>query len=180
MDTLIADMRYTLRALRKSPGFTIVVMLTLALGIGTNTAIFSIVNGVPLRPLPYGNPDQLVSVYWKTQQEPEGSFSYPDFLDCQSQTGAFSAMAAFRYENYTLLGAGDPDWLNAETVSAEFFPMLNVKPLLGRTIRRDEDKIGGAPVVVIGDDLWKCKSNSSPDVLGTALNLSGTMRTIRG
>jgi putative ABC transport system permease protein len=118
-------------------------MLTLALGIGANTAIFSIVNGVLLRPLPYENPDQLVSVYWKTQQEPEGSFSYPDFLDCQSQTGAFSAMAAFRYENYTLLGAGDPDWLNAEMVSAEFFPMLNVKPLLGRTIRRDEDKIGG-------------------------------------
>jgi predicted permease len=180
MDELVTDLRYTFRALRKSPGFTIVVILTLALGIGANTAIFSIVNGVLLRPLPYENPDQLVSVYWKTQEEPEVSFSYPDFLDCQRQTRAFSAMAAYLYENYTLLGNGDPEWLNAERVSADFFPMLNVKPLLGRTIRRDEDKIGGTPIVVIGDHLWKRKFNSSPDVLGTAINLSGTMRTVVG
>ena len=180
MDKLVTDLRYTFRTLRKSPGFTIVVMLTLALGIGANTAIFSIVNGVLLRPLPYENPNQLLSVYWKTQEEPEVSFSYPDFLDCQRQTRAFTAMAAYLYENYTLLGEGDPDWLNVEMVSADFFPMLNVKPLLGRTIRRDEDTIGGAPVVVIGDKLWMRKFNSSPDVLGMAINLSGTMRTIIG
>ena len=132
MDELVTDLRYTFRALRKSPGFSIVVMLTLALGIGANTAIFSIVNGVLLRPLPYENPNQLVSVYWKTQEEPEVSFSYPDFLDCQRQTRAFSAMAAYLYENYTLVGKGDPEWLNAERVSADFFPMLNVRPLLGR------------------------------------------------
>jgi predicted permease len=180
MDKLVTDLRYTFRTLRKSPGFTIVVMLTLALGIGANTAIFSIVNGVLLRPLPYENPNQLVSVYWKTQEEPEVSFSYPDFLDCQRQTRAFSAMAAYLYENYTLLGEGAPDWLNVEMVSADFFPMLNVKPLLGRTIRRDEDTIGGAPVAVIGDELWKRKFNSSPGVLGTAINLGGAMRTIVG
>jgi predicted permease len=180
MDELVTDLRHTFRALRKSPGFTIVVMLTLALGIGANTAIFSIVNGVLLRPLPYENPNQLVSVYWKTREEPEVSFSYPDFLDCQRQTRAFSAMAAYVYENYTLRGKGDPEWLNAERVSADFFPMLNVKPLLGRTIRPDEDTIGGAPVVVIGDELWKREFNSSPDVLGMAINLSGTMSTIVG
>ena len=180
MDELVTDLRYTFRALCKSPGFTIVVMLTLALGIGANTAIFSIVNCVLLRPLPYENPNQLVSVYWKTQEEPEVSFSYPDFLDCQRQTRAFSAMAAYLYENYTLLGKGDPEWLNAERVSADFFPILNVKPLLGRTIRPDEDMIGGAPVVVIGDELWKREFNSSPDVLGMPINLSGTMRTIVG
>jgi predicted permease len=157
-----------------------VVMLTLALGIGANTAIFSIVNGVLISPLPYQNPDQLVSVYWKTQEEPEVSFSYPDFLDCQRQTRVFSSMAAYLYENYTLLGKGDPDWLNAERVSADFFTILNVKPLLGRTIRGDEDTIGGAPVAVIGDELWKRKFNASPDVLGTAINLSGTMRTVVG
>jgi len=180
MDTLVTDLRHSLRTLRKSPGFTIVVMLTLALGIGANTAIFSVVNGVLLRPLPYENPNQIVSVYWKTQEEPKVSFSYPDFLDCQKQTRAFSLMAALRYENYTLLGADDPDWLNAEMVSAEFFPLFDVKPLLGRTIRPDEDKVGGVPIVVIGDDLWKRRFRSSPNVLGTALNLSGTMRTIVG
>src|SRR5271156_6654628 len=180
MDTLVTDLRHSLRALRKSPGFTIIVMLTLALGIGANTAIFSVVNGVLLRPLPYENPNQIVTVYWKTQEEPKVSFSYPDFLDCQKQTRAFALMAALRYENYTLLGAADPDWLNAEMVSAEFFPLFDVKPLLGRTIRPDEDKVGGAPIVVIGDDLWKRRFNSSPNVLGTALNLSGTMRTIVG
>lgn len=180
MDTLLTDLRHSLRVLRKSPGFTIVVMLTLALGIGANTAIFSAVNGVLLRPLPYENPNQIVSVYWTTQRETKGSFSYNDFLDCQKQTRVFSLMAALRYENYTLLGADGPDWLNAEMVSAEFFPLLNVKPLLGRTIRPDEDKVGGLPIVMIGDDLWKRRFNSSPNIVGTALNLSGTMRTIIG
>jgi predicted permease len=154
---------------------------TLALGIGANTALFSVVNGVLLKPLPYRNPNQIVSVYWNlTSQQAEGVFSFPDFLDCQKQNRSFSLMAAFRFGNYNLLGAGEPERLDGEMVSAEFFPLLNIQPLLVRTFRTDEDRVGAAPVVVIGEDLWKRKFNSSPNVLGTTLNLSGEMRTIVG
>jgi predicted permease len=181
METLVQDLRYIVRTLAKAPGFTAIAVLTLALGIGANTALFSVVNGVLLKALPYRNPNQIASVYWNlTSQQDEGVFSFPDFLDCQKQTHSFSQMAAFRFGNYNLLGAGEPERLDGEMVSAEFFPLLNIQPLLGRTFRTDEDRVGAAPVVVIGEDLWKRKFNSSPNVLGTTLNLSGEIRTIVG
>ncbi len=166
--------------LRKNPGFTAVAVLTLALGIGANTALFSIIHGVLLKPMPYENPEQLVDLYWTTPVNQKAPFSFPDFLDFQKQNRSFGLMAPYRWEDYTLLGMGDAERLSGEMVSAEFFPLLNIKPILGRTFLREEDKLGAAPVAVIGNDLWRRKFNSSAAILGTALNLGGETYTIIG
>ena len=180
MSVFWQDIRYGLRVLAKNPGFAAIAILTLALGIGTNTALFSVVHGVLLKPMPYENPEQLVDVYWTTPVDQKFPFSFPDFLDTQKQNHVFSLMAGYRWENFSLLGVGEPERLSAERVSAEFFPLLNIKPILGRTFLREEDKLGAATVAVIGDDLWKHKFNSSPAILGAGLNLSGEIYTIIG
>jgi predicted permease len=174
------DIRYGLRVLAKNPGFAAIAILTLALGIGANTALFSIVHGVLLKPMPYQNPEQLVDLYWTTPTDQKFPFSLPDFLDIQKQNHSFASMAAYFYTAYSLLGTGDAERLEGEMVSAEFFPMLNIKPLLGRTFFPEEDKLGAAPVVVIGDDLWRNRFGSSPDILGKSINLSGESYTIVG
>jgi predicted permease len=180
MSVFWQDIRYGLRILSKNPGFAVIAVLTLALGIGANTALFSVVHGVLLKAMPYENPEQLVDVYWTTPLDQKEPFSFPDFLDCQKQNHVFSSMAGYRWDNFSLLGMGEPERLSGERVSAEFFLLLNIKPILGRTFRGEEDKLGAAPVAVIGDYLWRRKFNSSPSVLGTALNLSGEIYTIVG
>jgi predicted permease len=180
MNTFLQDIKYALRMLAKSPGFTATAILTLALGIGANTALFSVVNGVLLNPLPFPQPDQLVAVYAKTAVVEEGSLSYPNFLDWHKDASSFSSFAAFRSENYNFTGAGTPERLHAHQISAEFFTMLGIKPILGRDIRPEEDRAGASPVVLISDGLWKRKFGSSPDVLGKALALNGKPHTIVG
>ena len=180
MSVFWQDIRYGLRVLAKSPGFAVIAILTLALGIGANTALFSVVHGVLIKPMPYENPEQLVAVYWTTPLDQQEPFSFPDFLDCQKQNHVFSSMAGYRWDNFSLLGVGEPERLSGERVSAEFFPLLDIKPILGRTFLNEEDSLGAAPVAVIGDHLWRRKFNSSPSVLGTALNLSGEIYTIVG
>ena len=180
MSVFWQDIRYGLRILAKNPGFAAIAVLTLALGIGANTALFSVVHGVLLKPMPYENPEQLVDVYWTTALDQKEPFSFPDFLDTQEQNHVFSLMAGYRWENFSLLGVGDPERLSAERVSAEFFPLLNIEPIIGRTFLPEEDKLGAAPIAVIGDDLWKRKFNSSRAILGTAVNLSGEIYTIVG
>jgi predicted permease len=180
MRTLIQDLRYGVRLLMRNPGFTAVAVSTLALGIGANTALFSVVHGVLLKPMPYENPEQLVDVYRTTPLDQKEPFSFPDFLDFQRLNRVFSSVAASRWDNFILLNAGEPERLSGERISAEFFPLLNVKPILGRTFLREEDKLGAAPVAVIGDDLWRRKFNSSSSVLGTVLNLNGETYTVVG
>ena len=180
MTDLWQDIRYGLRILSKHPGFAAVAILTLALGIGANTALFSIVHGVLLKPMPYENPEQLVDVYWTTPTDQKWPFSYPDFLDIQKQNRSLAEMTAYFLKYYSLVGLGDPERVKGEMVSAEFFPLLNIKPVLGRTFLHEEDKLGAPPVVVISDELWRRKFNSSPTTLGTALNLSGETYTIVG
>jgi len=180
MSVFWQDIRYGLRILAKNPGFAAISILTLALGVGANTALFSVVHGVLLKPMPYENPEELVAVYWTTPLDQKEPFSFPDFLDCQKQNRVFSSMAGYRWDNFSLLGVGEPERLAGERVSAEFFALLNIKPILGRTFLNEEDKLGAVPVAVIGDYLWKRKFNSSPSVLGTALNLSGEIYTIVG
>jgi hypothetical protein len=153
MSVFWQDIRYGLRILAKNPGFAAIAVLTLALGIGANTALFSVVHGVLLKPMPYENPEQLVDVYWTTALDQKEPFSFPDFLDTQEQNHVFSLMAGYRWENFSLLGVGDPERLSAERVSAEFFPLLNIEPIIGRTFLPEEDKLGAAPIAVIGDDL---------------------------
>lgn len=180
MQTFWQDVRYSLRTLGKNPGFALVAILTLALGIGANTALFSVVNGVLLNPLPFPQPRELVAAYARTPEFSRSSISYPNFQDWQRENHSFSALAAFRGENFNLTGMGDAERLRADMVSANFFPILGVRPKIGRVFTEQEDQVGSAPVVLISQGLWKRKFGSSQDVLGRSMDLNGTPYTIIG
>jgi putative ABC transport system permease protein len=177
---LAQDIRYGLRQLRRNPGFTAVAVLTLALGIGANTAIFSVVNGVLLNPLPYSQPERLVALFSRRPQFTYGSISYPNYLDWVRENHSFSAMAAFRPDSLNLTGMGEPERVPVEMISAGFFPLLGIKPVIGRTFNSQEDQVGGAPVALVGDGFWKRKFGQSPDIMGKAITLGGTSYTIIG
>src|SRR5437762_510803 len=174
------DVRYGLRVLCKSPGFTAVAVLTLALGIGANSALFSVVNGVLLNPLPFPNPNELVAVYSRTGTFQESSISYPNFLDWQKDNHSFSFLGAVRSDDFNMTGVGGPERLHAHMISAEFFPALGLKPLLGRNFRPEEDVAGAGPVAILGDGIWKRKFGSSPEVLGRSITLNGKVYTVVG
>ena len=174
------DVRYGLRVLSKSSGFAAIAILTLALGIGANTALFSVVNGVLLNPLPFPNPDELLAVYSKTSSFGQSSISYPNFLDWHKDNTSFSSLGAFRSESYNLTGIGEPERLNCQMVSAEFLPALGIPLPLGRNFRPEEDQAGAAPVALVGDRLWKRKFGASPDILGKSLTLNGKSHTVVG
>ena len=180
IESLVQDVRYALRAMRKNPGFTCVALLTLTLGIGANTALFSVVNGVLLNPLPYRDAEQLTILYQKSAIADQGAVSYPNFLDWQRQNETFSSMAAFRWQTFNLTGEGEPTRVSGHEISADFFPTLGVKPVLGRLFTADEDRVGGAPVALIGGGLWKTRYGSSPSVLGRGITLNGVRYTIIG
>jgi len=172
------DIRYAFRVFSNSRGFAAIAVLTLALGIGANTALFSVVNGVLLNPLPFPNPDELYAVYSKTAMFGQSSISYPNFLDWQKQNHSFSNLSAFRSDDYNLTGTGEPERLHAHMISAEFFPALGLNPLIGRNFRPEEDRAGAGPVAILGDGLWKRKFGSSPEVLGKNITLNGKSYTI--
>lgn len=180
MGTLLNDLRYGLRMLRKNPGFTAIAIITLTLGIGANTAIFSVVSGVLLNPLPYPEPDRLVALYSKTAQFDRSSISYPNLLDWVRDNRSFSRIAGYRGYDLNLTGMGEPERLPAEMVSASFFPILGVKAALGRTFTPNEDQVGAAPAVVISNGLWKRKFGSEPDAVGKAMTLDGRAYTVVG
>ncbi len=180
MGTLLQDVRYSVRMLMKSPGFTAVAILTLALGIGANTALFSVVNGVLLNPLPYPQPDQLVTLHESKPNFETGSISYPNFLDWQKDNHTLSSMAVSRSVSFNLTGLGDAEEVNAQFVTSDFFPILGVKPVTGRTFVRSDDQIGAAPVALISGGFWKRKFGSTPDVVGKSLTLDGRGYTIVG
>jgi predicted permease len=180
MTTLLQDLRYAIRMLLKSPGFAAVAVTTLALGISANTALFTVVNGVLLNPLPYPHSDQLVAVYATTPGVDHGPATYLNFLDWRQQTQTFSSMAMYRGQDYNVTGSGEAERLSGYMISADFFFALGVKPTVGRTFRPDDDQPGAAPVVVLSDGLWKRKFGSSPDVLGKSLVLNGASYTVVG
>ncbi|MGA3323125.1 MAG: ABC transporter permease [Terriglobia bacterium] len=180
MSTLLQDLKYGLRMLGKNPGFTAVAVLTLALGIGANTAIFSVVNGVLLNPLPYPEPNQLVTLHESKPNFPTGSISYPNFLEWQKDNHTFSSMAVARGYGFTLTGAGEAERVRAEFVSSDFFHSLGVKPLIGRTFAPGEDGFGAAPIALISAGFWQRKFGSARDILGKALILDGRSYTIVG
>lgn len=179
-DTLLQDARYGFRMLAKAPGFTTVAVLTLALGIGANTAIFSVVNGVMLNPLPFHDGDQLVSLFQEMPNFKNGSISYPNFVDWRRMNTTFAGMAAYRSAGFNLTGEGEPERLRGEMISHGFFEILGVQPLLGRTFTADEDRLGADPTVMITEALWKRKFGASKDVLGKRLLLNGVGRTVIG
>ncbi len=180
METLLQDLRYGFRMLAKSPGFTVIAILTLALGIGANTALFSVVNGVLLNPLAYPHSGQLVAVYGKTPGIDQAPINYPNFLDWQRDTQTFSSMAIYRNQDYNFIGTGEAERLSGYMVSADFFPTLGVTPVLGRTFRPDDDHAGAAPVVILGGGFWKRKFGSSLEITGKSIILNGTSYTIAG
>jgi predicted permease len=180
METLLQDIRYGLRLIAKSPGFAAIAILTLALGIGANTAVFSVVNGVLLNPLPYSHPDQLVAVYSKNKAFDHSSISYPNFLDWERYQHSFTALAAYRGDDYNLTGKGEPQRVSAEMVSASFFPALGVNPVVGRQFRPAEDQVGAQPVALISGGFWKREFGSSPSAVGKTLDLNGVGYTIVG
>ncbi len=180
VERLVQDLRFGMRMLVKSPGFAVVAILTLALGIGVNSALFSVVNGVLLKPLPYPQPEKLV---WLAESKPNfatGSISFPNFRDWQKDNRTFSGMALYRSYNFNILGLGDAEQVYARLITSDFFSVLGVNPVIGRTFGPGEDDIGRAPIVMISEGLWKRKFNSSSDVLGKIINLDGTGYTIVG
>ena len=180
MQTLLQDIRYAVRMLVKNPGFTVVAVLTLALGIGANAALFSVVNGVLLNPLPFAAPDQLVALYANRVHLERASISYPNFLDWQRENHAFISLAAFRPDDFNLTGAGEAEHIRGEMVSADFFSTLGENPEEGRWFSSEEDRIGGAPVVVLSAGFWKRKFGSAADILGKRIDLNGKGYTIIG
>ena len=180
IENLVRDLRYAVRQLRRSPGFAAVAILTLALGIGANTAIFSVVNGVLLAGLPYAQPDRLVAIWERNPRFSHVWISYPNFRDWQRDAHAFRRMAAFRFQGYDLTGPGPAKHIEGKQVSTGFFFTLGVKLECGRDFTPEEDRHGGAPVVIISDHLWKDRFNGRPDTLGRILTLSGSDYTVVG
>src|SRR6202451_3056305 len=180
METLFQDLRYGLRMLGKSLGFTLVAVATLALGIGANTALFSVIHGVLRSPLPFPDPDQLVTFHENKPNFEGGSVSYPNFRDWQKDNHTFSALALARTYAFSLTGSGEPEQVGGEFISADFFPVLGVQPVIGRTFTQDEEKIGAGPVALISAGLWQRKFSSSPDILGKSVTLNARPFTIVG
>src|SRR5256714_1018058 len=178
---LSQDARYGLRMLLKNAGFTTIAVLALALGIGANSAIFTVVNTLLLRPLPYKNPSQLV-VIWENATHlgfPKNTPSAANFLDWQKQNTLFEGMAAFAERSFNLTGAGEPERLEGRRVSANLFDLLGVRPILGRNFVPDEDK-PGTKVAVLSESLWRRRFGSDPGVIGRALALNGESYTVVG
>lgn len=171
--TLWQDLRYGLRMLSKSRGFAAIAVLTLAIGIGANTALFSIVNGVLLSPLPYPEAGQLVTIYANTTGVDKGPLTYLNFLDWQRQSHTFSSMALFRHEDYNFMGVTQSERLNGYMISAGFFSTLGVNPVAGRNFRPEEDQPGAAPVVILSGGFWKREFGASPEIIGKPLLLNG-------
>ena len=180
IETLLQDIRYGLRMMRRNLGFTAVTIATLALGIGANTAIFSVVNGVLLNPLPYPKPEQLVGLHQSKANFLNGAISFPNFLDWRKDNRSFSSMAIMRRYAFSMTGSGEAEQLSGVFISTDFFDLLGVKPMIGRTLRREEDRIGAAPVALLAAGLWQRKFGSAPDVLGKSITLDGKSFTIIG
>jgi predicted permease len=181
LENLFLDFRYALRALRKDPRFALTAIFALALGIGANTALFSIVNAVLLRPLPYPHPEELVTLRESKPNFATGSVSFPNFLDWRKENRTFASMAIMRGgRTVTLSGLGDAEQVDAMLLSSGFFEQLGVNPILGRTFTEDEERVGAAPTVMLAAAFWKRKFDASPDVLGRALTLDGKDFTIIG
>jgi ABC-type antimicrobial peptide transport system permease subunit len=171
METLIKDLRFGIRSLAKRPGFTAIAVLTLALGIGASTAIFSVVDGVLLRSLPYPDSDQIVQLREVNERGVRIAFAEPNFLDMRARSHSFQGVAQYSGQLTTVTGGSEPVRTAAYTVSADFFNVLGVKPLLGRTFAPEESKAGGAPVAIVSYGFWQRLLGAKPDLTGTSLRV---------
>ncbi|HKS08883.1 MAG TPA: ABC transporter permease [Pyrinomonadaceae bacterium] len=178
---MLKDIRYGLRSLIKHPTFTTVCIVTLALGIGANTAIFTVVNAVVLRPLPFQDGDRLAVIWTTKDANQEQPLSFADYTDLKNQTKTFSAVgAASPLWNFTLTGGGEPEPLQGMYVSANLFDLLRVAPARGRNFTSDDDRVGGTPVAIISHALWERRFGSDRDIVGKQITVSGTSATVVG
>ncbi len=180
MESLLQDLRFGMRMLMKQPGFTLIAVLTLALGIGANTAIFSLVNGILLRPLPFKDPDRLVFISQTSQRLPQMYVTMSNFADLRDQNQAFERIAAVREQNFNLSGNGEPERLNGTESTHEFFSVIGEQPLLGRVFTADEDKPGASPVALLSHRFWRRRFGGDPNAIGQKLNLNNTIYTVIG
>jgi predicted permease len=182
MSTLLQDLKYGLRMLAKSPGFTAVAVLTLALGIGANTAIFSLINTVLLRPLPYKNPEQLINI--SAADREKGllgiAVSYTKLQHLQQQTQTLESVGAYYTLSMNLVGRGEPEQINACRVNSDFFRALGISPALGRSFLPAEDQQGGTDVAMLSDAFWRSHFNGDRTVLGRSISLDGKSTTVVG
>jgi putative ABC transport system permease protein len=182
MLTLWQDVRFGLRMLAKNPGFTVIAVLTLALGIGANTAIFSIVNAVLLEPLPFPDAQNLFVVYQCNSGlgVPKTAVSYPNYLDWTRQSKSFEELAAVRSTSFALTGEGDPTYIEAAPVTGNYFDLFRSKPLLGRTLQVTDDAENAPPVVVMSERLWRRRFESNPALIGRTISLDQHPVTVVG
>src|SRR5581483_1436781 len=185
METLLQDIRFGYRMLRKAPAFTGVAIVVLALGIGANTAIFSVVNAVLLRPLPFQDPDRLVQVWHVPPPKSipgmtKFSVSAANYLDWASQNHSFERMAIYGFTNLNLTGKGEPESVFAIRVSPDFFSVLRARPVLGRTFTPEENESGHGQVVVLGHAFWQTHFASDPNIVGQTISLNSQSYTVVG
>ncbi|HSO76309.1 MAG TPA: ABC transporter permease, partial [Blastocatellia bacterium] len=183
METFLQDLRYGTRMLLKQPGFTVIAVIALALGIGANTAIFSVVNAVLLNPLPFPEPDRLMRVYESRLDRgtSRSSVSYPNFADWREQNHVFERMSSYRTSDFILTGDGDPARIQGAAVNADLFPLLGVTPILGRPFLPEEDKPGDSGrVVLLSHRLWQTRFNGDPSVIDRSLVLGGKNYAVVG
>jgi predicted permease len=177
---LAQDLRYGFRTLRKSPGFTAIAILALALGIGANTAIFSVVNGVLLRPLAYPDAGRLMKI-WETSAEfHQMSVAYPNYLDWRRESRSFTDMGVYRGDDFNFTGSGEPEQVSGEHISASLLPVLGVTPLLGRNFRPEEDRTGAPCTVILTYGFWKDRFGGDPHILGKVLTLNAARCGVTG
>ncbi len=174
------DLFYAVRVLLRSPGFTAVAVITLALGVGANAAIFSFVNAVLLKPLPYPHPEQIVSVWEKRPDGGSNPISTLNFLDWQRQNRCFQFLSAIAWDKVTLTGSGSPEKLNVHRVSASYFKVLGVGATLGRTFAASEDEVGNDREVVLSNRIWRSRFAGDPKVIGRKITLDAKNYTIIG
>jgi predicted permease len=180
VETFLQDVRYGLRMMLARPGFTAIAIVALALGIGANTSVFSVVNGVLLRPLSYKDPDRLVKIWEKWNEFNKGSVAYPNFQDWQQQNRSFDQIAAFQHETFTITGSDFAERLPGRSVSAGFFRALGVSPALGRDFLPGEDQPGSPLVAIVSHQFWKTRMGGSTPVIDSAIVLNGKSYTVIG
>ncbi|CAN5855766.1 hypothetical protein BH24ACI5_BH24ACI5_14200 [soil metagenome] len=180
--TIARDVRYAVRMLLRNPGFTTIALLTFAVGIGVNTAVFSVFNGVLLRPLPYPDADRITMMWLDNQVQgiKEDIGSYPSYRDWREQAASFEHVAAFTPANFTMTGSDEPERIPGAQTTANFFAVLAMQPILGRLYTEAQEVPGSDTVVLLSHGLWQRKFGGNRDVLGTTITLNGTAHEIIG
>src|SRR5882724_2964713 len=182
METLLQDIKFGLRTLLRTPGFTLIAVIALGLGIGANTAIFSVVNTVILRPLGYTRPERLVKVMalnTKNANAPT-NISYPNFVDWKAQNHVFTDMATYYQNSCNLTGTGEPQQLKAQNASGNLFSLVGVNMILGRSFNEDEEKPNGPSAAVLSHSLWLTRFGGDPSIVGKQITIDGKSTTVVG